>query len=145
MTVTDQQMATLRAMLAGDSTEYTRLSAQISDSDDGLGYSALLTGAFFEAVSRRFSRDSTKTDVVNYVAGVRARFEEIAEAVDLLVAERLIREALGEGATRDIPGKASATTKLFLVAALVRDEGFGDSGLDEFMAKARQNADYLLG
>jgi hypothetical protein len=120
------------------------LSALINDHEDSLGYSALLIGAFFEAVDRRFSKNSTTAGVVNYVADVRARFDEIAEAVDPLVTERLIRATLGEGSTHDIPGRASVTAKLFLVAALIADEGLDSTGLDEFIAKARKNADYLL-
>jgi len=144
MTVTDQQTATVRALLAGNHSDYQQLSILIDDQQDSLGYSALLTGAFYEAVSRRFTADSTAADVVSYVADVRSRLDEVAQAVDPLDAERLIREALGDGSTQDIPGRASVTAKLFLLAALIADENLDSRELDEFMTKARNNADYLL-
>jgi hypothetical protein len=132
-------------MLTGNRGEYRQLVALVDRQDDSIGYSALLTGAFFEAVNRRFGKKSAKGDVIEFVADVRSRLDEVAETVDPRVAERLIREVLGDGSTRDVPGRASATAKLFLLAALVADEGLDGAGLDEFMAKSRKLADHLLG
>jgi hypothetical protein len=145
MVVSDQQVATLRAQLAGNAAEHVRLLRQLDGQDDGLGYSALVNAAFFEAVDHRFGRDSTPADVIGYVADVRSRFDEAAEAVDPQAGERLIRKVLVGGSTDDIDGRTSSRVKLFLLAALMADQGLDDAGLDEFMASARKLADHLLG
>jgi hypothetical protein len=143
--VTDQQVATLRAYLSGDATEHKRLLQQFDRDVDSAGYSALVTAAFFAAVDRRFGKDAARADVIEYVADVRSRLDEVADAVDPRAAERLIWEVLGEGSTGDLRGKSSARAKLFLTAALVADANFGSSELDEFVAKVRKYADHLLG
>lgn len=145
MTVTDEQVATLRAFLSGDAAEHKRMARQFESQADRVGYSALITAAFFAAVDRRFRKDTPKEDIINYVAEVRSRFDDVAEAVDPLVAERLIHEVLGEGSTDDVRGAKSARAKLFLLAALVADADLDSGALDEFIVKARKYADYLLG
>jgi hypothetical protein len=145
MTVSDIQVATLRAFLEGNQPRYNELLGQMNRQADSVGYSALVTAAFFEAVDRRFSKQSTRPDVVEYVADVRSRSDEVADAVDPVVAERLIREVLGEGSTEDVDGRTSSTTKLFLLAALTADADLDSGGLDDFIAKIRKMADHLLG
>jgi hypothetical protein len=113
MTVSDGQIATLRAFLEGDRPRYNELLGQLDREADSLGYSALVTAAFFEAVDRRFSKQTTRSDVV-YVAEARSRSGDIADAVDPRVAERLIHEVLGEGSTHDIDGWTSSATRLRL-------------------------------
>ncbi|MGH3250572.1 MAG: hypothetical protein ACRDOI_30795 [Trebonia sp.] len=143
MTVSDGQTATLRAFLEGNRPRYNELLAQLDRRADSLGYSALVTSAFFEAVDRRFSKQSTRSDVVGYVADVRSRSDNAADAVDPRVAERLIREVLGEGTTDDIDGRTSSTTKLFLLAALTADADLSRGALDEFITKVRKMAEHL--
>jgi hypothetical protein len=144
MAVTDNQVATLRTFLQGDKAEYNEQLARMDWQTGSLGYSALVTAAFFEAVDRRFTTQSQPAEVVNYVAEVRSRSADIAAELDPRIAERLIREVLGDGSTEDIDGKISASTKLYLVAALMSDAGLDTPGLDQFVAKARKMADHLL-
>jgi hypothetical protein len=54
MTVTDDQVAVLRAHLAGDYDEHRRLLAGLDSRGALGGYTALVTAAFVEAVDRRF-------------------------------------------------------------------------------------------
>ncbi len=144
MPVTDQQAATLRAMLAGQRTAHERLFAQFDRQADSVAYSALLNAAFFEAVDRRFGKDVKAPDIVEFVADVRSRSDHAASAVDPRVAERLIRKVVVGEATDDIDPGSSIKAKLYLVAALVADEDLDDAGLDLFIVKARKLADYLL-
>jgi hypothetical protein len=144
MTVTDQQVATLRAMLSGNRSEHRRLVTQLDRQGDGVGYSALVTAAFIKAVSHRFGKESTSADVIAFVADARSRFDEIAEAVNPQAGERLIRKVVAGGSTDDIDPRTSSTVKLLLLAALVADEEFDSEALDEFVADARKFADYLL-
>lgn len=144
MSVTDQQVATLRAMLSGNRAEHKRLVAQLDQRGDGLGYSGLVTAAFIKAVDHRFGKASTQTDVIEFVSEARSRSDEIAEAVDPRVGERLILKVVSDASTDDIDARTSAATKLLLLAALIADEELDGAGLDKFMADARQLADYLI-
>lgn len=144
MPVTDQQIATLRAMLAGQRAEHEQLFAQFDRQADSLAYAALLNAAFFEAVDHRFGKDVKASDVVEFVADVRSRSDHAASAVDPRVAERLVRKVVSGESTDDIEAGPSIRAKLYLLAALVADEDLDGAGLDLFMAKARKLADYLL-
>jgi hypothetical protein len=142
--ITAQPIAALRAQLSGHVAEHKRLIKEFSDRDDRVAYSALVHAAFMEAVSRRFTRQSTASDVVEYVADVRSRADEIANAVDPRVGERLILEVLGKGTTYDIDTRTSSTAMLFILTALVADEEHNNATLEQFIAKAKKTADYLL-
>jgi len=144
MAVTDEQVAALRAQLAGNAAEHKRLFAELDRQGDALGYSALVNAAFFEAVDRRFGKQNTRADVIEFVADVRSRFDEVADEVDPRAAERVIFKVLGTGSTDDIDAQTSLTAKLYLLAAIIADEHLDDTGLDDFMVEVRKSANYLL-
>jgi hypothetical protein len=112
--------------------------------DDRVAYSALVHAAFLEAVGRRFTKQSPASGIIEYVADVRSRADEIADAVDPRVGEQLILEILGRGTTDGIDSRTSSTAMLFLLTALIADEGLDDAALDQFMTTARKTADFLL-
>jgi hypothetical protein len=144
MPVSEHLVATLRAFLEGNRVSYNDLLAQIDQQADSLGYSALVTAAFFEAVDRRFSKQAPRAAAVEYVADVRSRSEDVAAAVDPRVAERLVREVLGDGSTDDLDGRTSSATKMYLLAALMVDAQLDSTSMDEFVSKVRKMADHLL-
>lgn len=144
MPVTDLQVATLRAQLAGDLAEHRRLLAALDGEVDGQGYSALLTAAFHNAVDLRFTRDSTLGEVTGFVAGVRSRSERLRDAVDPCTAEHVIVAAVGGDYVHDLEPAESAKMKMFLLAALVADMHLDEAGLADFIARARAFADELL-
>lgn len=144
MTVNDLQVATLRAQLAGQTAEHMALLDQLDKVNDGAGYSALVTAAFFEAVDRRFKNRNSNADVIEYVADVRSRFDEIAGRVDPNIAERLINKVIHGKSTDDVDPRASARARLYLLAALIADAELSGAELDKFLDKARKMADYLL-
>jgi hypothetical protein len=90
MPVTDHQVATLRAMLAGDPGEYARLRAQLDREADRPGYSALVAAAFSEAAGRRFAAGHDRAAITGFVASARAASPGAAEKIDPLFAERLL-------------------------------------------------------
>lgn len=137
MRVSEDQVATLRAYLAGQFDEYERRSQNLDRDAAWAGYMALLEAAFFKAVDRRFGTTAEDTDVIEFVANVRARTEQIGEAIDPRMAERLINAALGRGEVGDIDDKTRFGTETVLLAALIAREQFDDAALDGFMAKAR--------
>jgi hypothetical protein len=146
MTVSDTQVATLRAFLAGGESGHNAQRALLDrQAADSLAYGALLAAAFSEAVNRRFATQTTSWRVVKYVADVRSRSTRTANAVNPRKAERLILEALGEGTTADIDGKTSSWLKLALLTALMEEASLDSAQLDEFIARVTKMADHLLG
>jgi hypothetical protein len=145
MPMTDRQVATLRAQLAGHTAEHRRLLAQLDWKTDGPGYTALLDAAFFEAADRRFSAQTTDEDIIAYIADVRSRTEDAADAVNPEYAERLIAKVLGRGGSiDDLEDKTATRTKHFLLVALTIDQQYDDTGLDEFLRAARKIAGHWL-
>jgi hypothetical protein len=131
-------------MLTGNRAEHARLVSTLDRQSDSLGYSALLNAAFIRAVSRRFGKQIDEAAIIDFVADARSRSDEIAQAIDPRVGERLIRKVTSGESTDDINASASSTVKLLLLAALVADEHLEADALDEFLASARKLADYLI-
>jgi hypothetical protein len=145
MAVTEDQAATLRAYLAGDLDQHDRLHAQLDPVAARTGYSALISAAFVLAVERRFAKDSTKVDVVEFVGKVRARSEGLGEDIDPRVAERLILAVYTDEEINDLDGSTRLGTQFLLLAALIIDEQLDDVSLDEFLTQARALADEWIG
>ena len=140
MAITAEQVATLRAYLAGDFDEYNRLYERLDPEAARTGYVALIDAAFFKAVDRRFAKDGTHTDVVEYVADVRARSDRLSE-IDPTAAERLMRAVLGDGSVDDLDDETRFGTEIILLAALTVDANLDDAELDAFLDDGRKLAD----
>lgn len=142
MAVTDEQMAVLRAHLAGDFAEYRRLWDQLDREAAKTGYPSLIAAAFFKAVDQRFDKDHTDVaDVVEFVANVRARFDETGEGVNPRAAEAMILTVLGRDADSDFDDGDVIEAQLTVLTALILDEELTNSELDKFMADARKVAE----
>lgn len=145
MPVTDDQVATLRALLANDRDRHERLRAGLDRTEAGKGYMALIAASFGEAALRRFGSDYTQADIITFVADVRARSERVSESLDPEVAERMLNAALGNASTQGLSREAKAGSQIFLLVGLIADEHLDDPGLDAFLADARKLADQILG
>jgi hypothetical protein len=153
VSVTIEQVAALRAQLAGDIEEHNRLLKQLREHDGGIGYSILLTAAFYGAAARRFGREWKAAEVILFVAGVRARAESIGNALDPRIAERVLTSALSSD---DIASALTATdiddldteqvtaVETHLLMAMVADDRPRKAALDKFLADARARADRVL-
>lgn len=141
MPVTDDQVAALRAYLAGDLETHHQLYRRLDRASARSDYTALITAAFFEAVERRFAERGTSADVIEFVADVRARSDELAEKVDPHDAERLIRAALTDEDIGDMDDATKGRLFIVILAALVADEHLSPESLDDFLAEARKLAD----
>ena len=153
MAVTTEQVAALRAQLAGDMEEHNRLLKQLREHDDGIGYSMLLTAAFYGAARRRFGRDWKPADVILFVAGVRARAETIGRALDPRIAERVLSSVLGsndivsaltDAQIDDLDTGQVTDAETHLLMAMIADERLRRGALDKFLAEARSRADHVL-
>jgi len=145
MAVTDEQVATLRAHLAGDFDEYQRLWARLDPETTRTGYMTLVTTAFFEAVKRRFTEADPTSDIIEFVAQTRAQFEQDDQPIDPHVAERLIGSVIGDESIDDLNAETVASVQMVLLTALILDEQLDDAELDAFLAKARTTGDRLMG
>jgi hypothetical protein len=140
MTVTDNQVATLRAYLAGDFDRYEQLNERLDRNADGPGYGTLITAAFFEAAERRFAQSNGTAEVIEFVSSVRAKSNDLGERIDARTAERIIRAVYTDEDIDDIDGATLIRTQFLLLAALVAEARLDDAGLDEFMAAAQRLA-----
>lgn len=143
MRVTDEQVAPLRAQLAGHAEEHQRLFASLDASAARTGYRRLVTAAFCVAAERRFPEGSTASDVIQFVGDARSRTERMA-AVDPRIAERVIRAVISDENIDDIDPRTSFETQLLLLAAMTADARYDPAGLDEFLAEARKLADQWM-
>ncbi|TDB90158.1 hypothetical protein E1264_05810 [Actinomadura sp. KC216] len=148
MPVTDDQAATLRALLSGQREEHQRLLSQLDRTAANVGYSTLLAAGFFEAVERRFIVDGNVADnaaVIDFVASVRERTDETPDLIKPDIAERMILHALDTGASiSDIDPDTVIQHQLILLAALIGDAQLSESELNAFMEKIRSDADELI-
>ena len=145
MPVTDDQVATLRALLANDRDLHERLRAGLDPAEAGKGYMALIAASFGEAALRRFGSDYTQADIITFVASVRERSERVSESLDPEVAERVLNVALGDATAQGLSREAKTNAQTLLLAGLISDEHLDDRGLDAFLADVRKLADQILG
>jgi vacuolar-type H+-ATPase catalytic subunit A/Vma1 len=144
MPVTDDQVAPLRAQLAGQPEEHLRLFNLLDQNAKNTGYQALVSAAFVTAVQRRFAPEASLREVVEFVGSVRSRSPQVAEKIDPVIAERVIMGVLADDSLDDIDARKSFETQLVLMAAIVGGENLDDAGLDAFLAQARKLADQWL-
>ena len=142
--MTNDQVATLQALLSGDYELYQQRHAELDRAAASSGYSALIAAAFFKAVNKRFSVKSSHADIVEYVGDIRARSDDAAQRLDPLAAETLIGAVLGRNSDEELDDKTVIQTQMMVLGALVADDGLDSDGLDRFLADARQLADEWL-
>lgn len=143
MPVTDEQVAPLRAQLAGQLEEHQRLLAQLDDSAANDGYRRLVSAAFCIAAERRFPRGTTASDVIQFVGDVRSRTQRTAE-IDPRAAERVIRAVISTENIDDIHPRTSWEIQLLLLGAMTADARYDAADLDEFLGEARKLADQWM-
>jgi hypothetical protein len=144
MPVTDEQVAPLRAQLARQYEEHLRLFNLLDEDSKNTGYHALVSAAFITAAERRFARDASPGEVIEFVGSVRSASFQVADKVDPVIAERVIMAVFNDDSLDDIDARKSFETQLLLMVAIVGDENLDGAGLDSFLAQARKLADQWL-
>lgn len=145
MPVTDDQVMALRAYLAGDFDTHKRLFRQLDRTSARVGYPALVTAAFCEAVERRFAESGTASDVIEFIGEVRSRHLKDPDEIESRVAERVILSVFTDEEVGDLDAKVKYRTQLILLLPLIDDEQLDDAGLDAFLGEARKLADQWIG
>jgi len=146
MPVTDDIVATVRAYLQAEQEEFQRLNAALDRSRDAsIAYKAMIVASFIVAVQRKFSSQTSRDEIIDYVAAVRARGTDLPELLDPAASERMIASVFNEESTRDIAPRMKNDIQMFFATAIVNDEGLHGQDLEDFLAKARKLADDLIG
>jgi hypothetical protein len=141
MAITDVDVAALKALLVNDLEENGRLRRDRGEDGVRSGYLPLLTGAFMEAVTDRFS-NASQGEVIRWIAEQRARRED-NDLLDPMIAERLILWVFGKASTDDLDASTDFAHQAMLLASLVDERDLDETELDEFLERARlftQNA-----
>jgi hypothetical protein len=145
MLVTDDIEATIRAYLQGDKEEYQQRNASMSQEREVLAaYKAMIIAAFLIAVQHKFSKDSPRDEIIDYVAAIRSRADSLVEAIDPTAAERMISSVFTSESTRDIDSNMKVSIQMFFATAIVNDDGIQGQDLDNFIAATRELANELL-
>lgn len=147
MAITDEQVAVLRAQLAGNRAEHLRLMEQLDSNEANVYYTALVAAAFIQAAERYFIQDGNVADdskVIDFVARVRERSDESSDVINPHIAESMIFDLLGKGTMVDADPDTKFGHQIVLLAALVGEEQFTAAGLDSFLLQARSLADELI-
>lgn len=137
MPASADHVAVLRAFLADDRLECTRLIERLEQSNAGFG--VLAATAFAVAVHRRFGQGSSAAEIGRFVASVRNRYGENADDIDPSAADHLIRVALGDAPAGGLDDTEKAV-QIPLLAELVSDEELDSCGLDVFLAEVCRQA-----
>lgn len=140
MPTTTDQVATIRALLKGETEEREQLEERLDESDSWDGYAALAVTGFIKAVERRFTA-SDSTAIIDFVASVRSNSEEFSEKIDPIAAERLIKAVQGPEDIDDLDATDALGIQTALLIALIRDAQLDDAELDAFIAEAKELAD----
>jgi hypothetical protein len=143
MAVTDEQVAALRAHLMHDFAEAGRLNRRLAEAGDD-GYGAFVRASFVLAARRRFAPEWTIPQIVKYVATARAHWGRDAADIDPGAAETLLRQALNDDVIVDPDLVTRGRVAVFLLTELIAAEELDETGLDGFLAEARNLADYWL-
>lgn len=147
MTVTDDHVDTLEAQLTGRTEEHRRRLDQLDPGEASRGYSALVAAGLLLAIERRFIKNGKylpRTEVIDYVATLRASSQVAANALDPQIAERIILFGMEQGDIDDIDDNTVLGHQMFLLAAMVSDANLDADELGAFLAEAREIANQWL-
>jgi len=143
--VSADQVAALRAYLSGDQEMFQHLNRMLDRSRaSARAYRALLIGVFAEAVTLRFGEQTPRTEVIDYVAELRCRNDDIAEGLDPDHAERIIMAAIADEDIDDLSGDERVRLEMILMLAFVQDAHFSGARLDSFLERSRTFANAIL-
>jgi hypothetical protein len=144
MTVTDEQVAALRAALTGDMATFDGLGGA-SGLDYGDAFPVLMATAFILAARRRFGGGWSTADVTRFVGEVRLEYDPNDGCVDPDAAEQMLLAALRD---KPLPAgigeEARGNAQFALLNSMVSDRNSEIHELDALLQEARQMADQWM-
>lgn len=147
MQVTDDIEATVRAYLRGDTPEYNQRFAVINrarERDTVAAFRSMVIAAFLLTVQYKFSKDSPRDEIIDYVAEIRSRADSLAEDIDPTTAERMITSVFTDENTSDIDTGTEVTIQMLFATAIVDDERIQGQLFEDLIASTRKLANDLL-
>lgn len=143
MPVTDDVVAIVRAYLEVDG-ERARQLLDALDESQNFAYQAMIAGTFMAAVTRKFNKQSSRDEIIDYVAQVRSRSEEMADALEPSATERMIESIYSDVDIDDIHPRTVMSIEIFIAVAIVTDKGISGPELEDFLTTARQYGEKIL-
>ncbi len=138
MTDTDwaDAAAMLRALLTDDQATGRRLADEVEGRSAADTFALVVAVAFIIVVRRYFRDGYSSTSVIQLVADVRASSADVAEEIDPVGAENLIRTALGEASNPAAEPDATTkgNTQVATLMTLVGHQQLSDEELHGFIA-----------
>lgn len=145
MTVTAEQLASVRAYVTGDTNEFKRITDAF-DATEGRVNGALISAAFYLAASKRFAVADPKSEIISFVSDLRSTSaEEVADAINPHIAERLLLTTVADEDIDDIDDEVRGKLISLLLVAMVKEANFEGSELDGFLVEAGRLAEKWLG
>ena len=144
-TITDPQVAALRAFLVHDTDDIAALAYQLGE-DGMMGYVRLAEAALSVAAKKRFAPQFTNADLVKYVASVRASRLADGDEFDFdpVVGEDVLRYSLGQNVTHPLELEPRLRAIIALLDGLAETELSSEADVDELLTDARRIADQWL-
>ncbi|TYK47123.1 hypothetical protein [Actinomadura decatromicini] len=142
-TVSTDQVASIRAVLAGDVGTFDRITGRLSSEErDARG--VLVAAAFAEAAHRRFAKAADPSAaVIQFVSDLRAQ-HPLTGDFDQHTAERLLLATFTDESISDVPDETKGSYYMLLLAGIVKVVGLSEAQLDAFLEDARKLADEWL-
>ena len=146
MPVTDDVVAAMRAYLSGDREQFQRRNEGLSQTPGGRkAFRALLTAAFIGAVESRFGEAAERSEIIDFVAELRSRDEQIAERLAPDVIERMIAAVFEDDVeTGDIDASTSIGVQMGVLAMYISERQPDSAALEEFLDESRKFANEIL-
>lgn len=138
MPITDQQVATLRALLSQDFAKHDHLVTELGNDSVHDGYYPLMIAAFGLAVQDRFQAPDAP-DPAEWLQGISAMVDT-SSSIDPVIARKLIDWILGN-ARNEMPFTEQFPQLTMLLGLLTHERGFDEAELDAFLQRARDYAD----
>lgn len=146
MPVTDDVVATMRAYLSGAREQFQRRNEALGATPGARkAFRALLTAAFVGAVERRFDGSAPRDAIIEFVAELRSRDEQIAERLAPDVVERMIAAVFDDDVdTSDVDAETSVGVQMGVLALVVAQQQPDGAALEEFLDESRKFANEIL-
>jgi hypothetical protein len=126
----------IRSILTRQPDVYEQVTHQIG----GRNARAAIAAMFTLAVERQFDEDASASDIAGFVSRIRSAYPN-GHKVDPILAESLIRSALGDDSTLQGVDMADApATEMFISTAVIDGLNLGEQQLNHFIEEASEFA-----
>lgn len=134
-TIKPEFAAYFRTLIRGGHAANDQIEAKL-DAEGWDGFPRFLAALFFVAVDRHFGEDATRTDVIKFVAYMRAGLGDDAPEVNPEAAETLILSIIDPSVDYDIDQQMIGRIHAATVHKVLAEGDLTDQELDAVLAEA---------